>query len=99
MEVDGKLSVLPKSQKQPLTPSDIQIPTSYLGLTKDIIIDGSIIYQNLKDLNLDEKWLYNQLKPYGVQQAEEILYAGFDTSGNLYVSRKNSKSEKDKYFE
>lgn len=98
IEIDGKLSVLPKSQKQPLTPSDMKIPTPYRGLTKDIIVDGNIIYENLKELNLDEKWLYSQLKAYGIQQAEEVLYTGVDTSGNLYISRKNSKSEKDTDF-
>src|SRR5690554_5022433 len=33
MEVDGKLSVQKKSQKQPMTPSDIGISTPYRGLT------------------------------------------------------------------
>jgi len=34
LEYDGKLSVLPKSQKQPLTPSDMNINTPYKGLTR-----------------------------------------------------------------
>jgi uncharacterized membrane protein YcaP (DUF421 family) len=91
IEIDGKLSVLPKSQKQPLTPSDMKIPTPYKGITKDIIVDGIIIYENLNELNFDEKWLYSQLKAYGIKQAKEVLYAGVDTSQNLYISRKNSK--------
>jgi len=35
LENDGKLSVQPKSQKQPLTPSGLNIPTSYKGLTNE----------------------------------------------------------------
>ena len=32
LEQNGKLSVLLKSQKQPLTPQDMNIPTQYVGL-------------------------------------------------------------------
>jgi uncharacterized membrane protein YcaP (DUF421 family) len=42
MEPDGKLSVLLKSQKQPLTPAELQIATPYQGLTADLIIDGQL---------------------------------------------------------
>jgi uncharacterized membrane protein YcaP (DUF421 family) len=92
IESDGKLSVLPKSQKQPLTPSDINLPTSYKGLTKDIIVDGKVKYEALKQMNLDEKWLNGQLKTYGIDEFEKILYAGLDTSGNLYISKKNNNN-------
>lgn len=35
LEHDGKLSVQPKSQNQPLTPSDMNLPSNYKGLTTD----------------------------------------------------------------
>ena len=50
IENDGQLSVLPKSQKAPLTPSDLKIPTSYTGLTKDLVIDGKVLTENLKSV-------------------------------------------------
>lgn len=93
MEIDGKLSVQPKSQKQPLTPSDLNLPTSYRGLTRDLIIDGKIMRNNLSYINLDEKWLIDQIKKYGAQDLNEVFYAGIDTSGNLYVSKKQSTDE------
>ncbi|WP_372998348.1 YetF domain-containing protein [Lutispora sp.] len=94
LENDGKLSVLPKSQKQPLTPSDLNIPTSYKGLTKDIIIDGNVMLENLKDVNLNEEWLLSKLGEQGIGNAGEVFYAGLDTSGNIYVSKKNNGNEK-----
>lgn len=94
METDGKLSVLPRSQKQPLTPSDLNISTSYKGLTKDIIIDGNIMYENLKDANLDEQWLANQLRNKGIEKAETVFFAALDTSGSLYISKGIEGSEK-----
>lgn len=94
METDGKLSVLPKSQKQPVTPSDLQIPTVYKGLTRDLVMDGQIIFENLKDANLDESWLLAQLKSQGVLNVADVFYAGLDTAGNLYVSVKKTRREK-----
>ncbi len=92
-ETNGKLSVLKKSQKQPATPSDLNIPTTYKGLTKDIIIDGKIMYENLKTSKIDEKWLLSNLKAYNIKKAEEVFYAGIDTSRNLYVSSKTRTKE------
>lgn len=93
MENNGRLSVLPKSQKQPMTPSDLNIPTPYKGLTKDLIIDGNILYENLRDVKLNKQWLQSQLKSKGINNVKSVLYAGLDTSGNLYVSRKSDDTE------
>ncbi|MFZ5987340.1 MAG: YetF domain-containing protein [Bacillota bacterium] len=95
METDGKISVEKKSQMQPLTPSDLKIPTSYKGLTKDLVIDGKIMQENLSDANLNEQWLLDQLKGHGAQNPEDVFYAGLDTSGNLYVSKRQNAHEKD----
>lgn len=89
LEVDGTLSVLPKSQKQPITPADVNLQTQYMGLSKDLIIDGKIIKDNLKDVRLDEKWLADQLKKQDIESSSEVFYAGLDTSGRLYVSKRN----------
>lgn len=88
IENDGQLSVLPKSQKAPLTPSDLNIPTSYKGLTKDLIIDGKVLKENLTSVNLNEQWLFTQLKNQGIYSAVNVFYAGLDSSGALYVSVK-----------
>lgn len=94
-ETDGKLSVLKKSQKQPVTPSDLNIPTSYSGLTKDIIIDGKVMEENLKDVKLDNEWLMGKLRDNHFNSTQEVFYAGLDTSGNLYISSKNRIKEKE----
>jgi len=95
IENEGQLSVLPKSQKQPLTPADLKIPTAYKGLTSDIIIDGRIMRDNLIINNLDNAWLRNQLKTQGIENPQEVFYAGLDTAGNLYVSKRIKRMEKE----
>jgi uncharacterized membrane protein YcaP (DUF421 family) len=94
LETDGNLSVLPKSQKIPLTPSDLHISTKYYGLTKDLVLDGSIMSENLKDINLDEQWLQDQLKDHGIANIKEVFYAGLDSSGSLFVSKRRKTREK-----
>ncbi len=93
IESDGKLSVLLKSQKQPVTPSDLNISTGYKGLTKDIIIDGRVMSENLKATYLNEEWLIDQLSKNGINNISDVFYAGLDTSGNLYVSKKGTDKE------
>ncbi|PKM51888.1 MAG: hypothetical protein CVV02_04565 [Firmicutes bacterium HGW-Firmicutes-7] len=86
IENDGQLSVLPKSQKAPLTPSDLNLSTTYKGLSKDLIMDGKVLFENLKSVKLDETWLNTQLSNQGIDSAKQVFYAGLDSSGNLYVS-------------
>ncbi|NLL63848.1 MAG: DUF421 domain-containing protein, partial [Ruminococcaceae bacterium] len=42
-EPGGKISIQNKSQKQPLTPSDLNLHTQYDGLPTTLIMDGSIL--------------------------------------------------------
>lgn len=85
LETDGKLSVLKKSQFQPLTPRDLNIPTSYSGISSELIYDGIVVEQNLKQLNLDRDWLDKELRKKGLTNPVEVFVALLDTSGNLYI--------------
>jgi len=91
LEPGGRISVQKRSQKQPLTPSDLNIPTQYDGLPTNLIIDGSIQKEALKSLNLSKAWLFHQLKKQNIQDASEISIAQLDTKGNLYVDLKGDK--------
>ncbi len=96
LETDGQLSVLKKSQKQPITPSDMNIPTAYKGLSKDIIMDGKLMTENLKGVHLDMEWLMQTLHAQNYYRIEDVFYAGLDTSGNLYISSRNKEQVNDK---
>jgi uncharacterized membrane protein YcaP (DUF421 family) len=87
-EPNGELSVLLKSQKRPLTPQDLQIPTKYEGITSELVVDGVVIQQNLKQNNLTEEWLYRELEKQGIKSVREVVYAGLDTEGRLYVDKR-----------
>jgi len=91
LEPGGKISVQKRSQKHPLTPSDLNIPTQYDGLPTNLIIDGSIQKNALKSLSLSKAWLFHQLKKQNILDASEISLAQLDTKGNLYVDLKGDK--------
>lgn len=88
MESNGKLSVLIKADKKPVTPYDMDLKVKNLSLINDIIIDGKIIDKNLKISGIDKKWLQSELKRRKVNNIEDIFYAGVDKNKKLTISEK-----------
>ena len=85
LETNGKISVLKKSQYAPATPSDLNIPTKYKGITTELIYDGVVIAENLKRVNLDRAWLEQRLKSLNIKSPGEVFLALLNTEGQLYV--------------
>ncbi len=88
LETSGQLSVIPKSQKRPISPADLNINTKYEGVPIVLINDGQIKAQSLKKLNLTENWLHQELKKLGIIEVEDVLIATLDTQGRLHVDKK-----------
>ena len=93
LENSGTLSVLLKAEKKPLTSSDMQLKPAEEGLTKDIIIDGIIMKENLNATQMTEAWLINELKMNNIYKIEDVFYAGLSTNGSLYISKKVNRGE------
>lgn len=88
LEPNGELSVLLKSQKRPVTPEDLQLPTQYEGVPTELIEDGEIIYQNLQQVHLNQDWLVGELRKQGIYDLDEVGYASLDAAGKLYIDLK-----------
>lgn len=88
LETNGQLSVIPKSQKRPVTPKDLNISTNYEGLPLELLVDGDVNYNNLKTAKLDKTWLEKELYKFGISNLEEVLFASLDSEGNLYFQKK-----------
>lgn len=82
-EYNGRITVLPKSQKRPLTPEDMNITPEKAGICTEIIMDGRILHENLKRLGLDLTWLDKQLKKQKYDNAKEIYLGICDTNHTL----------------
>ena len=91
LETNGQLSILPKSQKRPLNPEDLNISTKYEGLPLDLIVDGNVNYNNLSKVKLNDVWLKDQFIKFGISDLKKILFASLDPSGNLYFQKKLGK--------
>ena len=87
MENNGVLSVLLKADKSPLTPSDMNLNPVEKKLTRDIIMDGKLLKENLKNSDVTEQELLERLQSMGIRDPEEVFYAGLDSSGQLYISK------------
>lgn len=89
MESDGKLSFLPKSKYLPVTPGDMKLKTDYKGLCSNLVIDGNIMENNLKNINKDKRWLVTRLENEGYKNLDNILLVICDSKEKLTVYEKN----------
>lgn len=82
-EYNGRITILPKSQKRPLTPEDVNIIPEKEEICTEIIMDGRILHENLKRLGLDLTWLDKQLKKQNYNNAKDIYLGICDKNNNL----------------
>ena len=93
LEPHGQISILKKSQKLPLTPKDMGMDTKYQGMATEIIKDGEVFEENLKQNNLSFNWLYQELRKKNILNVEHVFYAALITDGTLYIDLKDDKME------
>lgn len=87
IEPNGSLSVLKKPEHLPLTPKDMNIQASYSGISTELIYDGRLIQENLRQMNKDKKWLMEQLKKQGIKDISEVFLATLNDAGSLYIDK------------
>jgi len=85
LEKDGKLSILKKPECEPVTPKDLNIKTSAASIDVEIIYDGSIVQENLVTINRNERWIMNNLKKRGINDASEVFLAIYNAKSGLHI--------------
>ena len=93
LEGNGKISFLPKVEDRPVTPSDMQLTPEQDYLVSNVILDGKIMNENLKNMGKNEKWLHSQITAQGAKQVEDVLLATCDRSDKVSVYLKDNKKE------
>lgn len=99
METNGRISILPKSDRRPLEPYDMNLAPPAASLTANVIMDGVIMNQNLKNIGKDEQWLKSQLKLKKVGSCKDIFLAICDENGTLSLFYNNEKPHSNNVFE
>ena len=82
-EYNGKLAILPVSDKRPMLPADNGIKPKQETISTEVIMDGRVMDENLKRMGLDDKWLQKQLEEQGFQSANEVFLGLCDTNHKL----------------
>ena len=89
MEASGKVTFLLKEEYEPIVKSDMNIESVNLGLTANLIMDGNIMYNNLKAFGKDEKWLIKKIREQGYDNINDIFLLVCNNSGNVSIYEKN----------
>lgn len=90
-EYNGKLSIIPVSQKRPLTPGDVKISPKQEQIGTEVIMDGKVLNGNLKRMGYDENWLKKRLIEQGFKNAKEVFLGVCDSEGVLtFFKNQNS---------
>ncbi|MGF3102263.1 DUF421 domain-containing protein [Rossellomorea sp. DUT-2] len=85
LESDGTLSVIRKPIYEIVQRKDLNIPVKTATLPLSLIVDGEIVYDNLKLAEQKEDWLLNEIKKQGFLSSEDVLYAEWEEGESLLV--------------
>lgn len=87
IESNGRLSILKKAEHLPLTPKDMNIPVKNSGISTELIYDGILIEENLRQLNKDKEWLMNELNEHGINNISEVFLVTLNPEGSIYIDK------------
>lgn len=88
MEVNGRLSFLPKESARPLTPQDMQLSPQQSRLPIAVIMDGVLLPERLRMSGNTEGWLRRQLELQGYKSAADVLLALVNDQNSLSIYAK-----------
>ena len=89
MEASGKVTFLLKEEYEPIVKSDMNIESVNQGLTANLIMDGNIMYNNLKAFGKDEKWLIKKIREQGYDNINDIFLMVCNKSYEVTIYDKN----------
>lgn len=96
METSGKITIIPKSGKVPVTREDLKIITPEEQIPVGIILDGRLDMDALKSSGKDLNWLQKELNKNHIGSIGDVFIGMIDSQGNFFVQRR-AKDEKKKH--
>lgn len=94
VETNGKLCVIARANTQPIIRDDIGIKAEPSALPVNLVLDGKIMQENIKLIDVDDKFLNKYYKKVNVASAKQILLFTIDNNGKIFIQPKN----KNKFF-
>lgn len=90
LETSGQITVIQKPEKKNVTIEDLKLKPQYEGLSYDLVLDGKVMYENLKILKKDYEWLKKQVNKFGIEP-EQALLVTIDGKGEIFCQEKVQK--------
>ena len=87
LETNGQVTVIQKPEKKNVTMEDLNLKPKYEGITYDLVLDGKVMYENLKKINKDYEWLKNQVNRFKIKP-EQALIVTIDGKGKIFCQEK-----------
>lgn len=93
LETSGQLSVLLRTDQQPVTPQQMDMQVADAVFLPTVIInDGRLLHGSLKTAGRDENWLKKQLHQAKVSDPSQIFLLTVDEQGNTFCLKKEATS-------
>ena len=90
LETSGQVTVIQKPDKRTTIPKDFNITPEYEGIPYDLVVDGKVMYKNLKTIGQDYNWLKKQVNKFNMEP-EEALIVTFDGGSQMFCQKKLEK--------
>ena len=90
LETSGQVTVIQKPDKRTKIPKDFNITPEYEGIPYDLVVDGKVMYKNLKTIGKDYNWLKKQVNKFNMEP-EEALIVTFDGGSQMFCQKKLEK--------
>ena len=85
LETNGDLSVMLKTDKQPVTSKILGIPVEHEHGPNILIMDGNIMKKSTEKLGYTIEWLLGEVQKQGANEIKDVFFAQIDSHGQLYV--------------
>lgn len=92
LETSGQVTVIQKPEKRNTIPEDFGIVPEYEGIPYDLVVDGKIMYDNLKAIGKDYNWLKKETNKFNIQP-EESLIITYNGNSQFFCQAKIKKGK------
>ena len=89
LETSGQVTVIPKPEKRNVIAEDLNITPEYEGISYDLVVDGKVMYKNLKKIGKDYNWLKKEVRKFNMNP-DEALIVTYDGKGQIFCQKKEN---------
>lgn len=91
MEKNGEITLMKKSELEPLTPKDMSMTVEKEKAPCIVVIDGNLMEKDLIKYGYSKDWLLGEINKQGANDVTDVFLAQIDSMGNVYVDLYDDK--------